>query len=404
MWFVGIDWSKKHLDYCLLQSDGAVAHRDRVDNTEKGFARLLSELGKHDISLESLAVSIESPHQRVVDFLLARKVAVYPVNPKSISDYRSSCKVSGSKSDTADAQLIATYLLHHHQSLRKWHCGSLESRKLKLLLNDRDQLVTEKVRLENQLRETLDSYYPQATAAFRSVSCKSMLTFLSRYPTFEVTAENKEEDWIEFLNEMRIYNPTSREKFIAAMGQPEISIDKPIAQTKSMLTLALVKQLAAIVNALAEYNEMIETLIVNSSDGQRFRSLPGVDVILAAKLLAAIGTDRNRFSSANELQALFGTAPYTKQSGRHRGVSFRQACDRKLRAALNQMALSSLTKSQWARSYYDRKRKEGKRSHHAFRCLANLWVRVIFSMWKKHTQYDQNKHLASIAKHQLAQA
>ena len=74
-----------------------------------------------------------------------------------------------------------------------------------------------------------------------------------------------------------------------------------------------------------------------------------------------------------------------------------------MRATLHQMALASLRCSIWARKYFDKKRKEGKKASHALRCLANLWLKVIFAIWKNYTNYDENLHLASIARHQLAQ-
>jgi hypothetical protein len=74
-----------------------------------------------------------------------------------------------------------------------------------------------------------------------------------------------------------------------------------------------------------------------------------------------------------------------------------------MRTALSQMALASLKNSAWAKSYYQRKRQEGKKVYHALRCLANLWLKVIFAMWKHKTMYDENLHLASITRHQLTQ-
>ncbi len=74
-----------------------------------------------------------------------------------------------------------------------------------------------------------------------------------------------------------------------------------------------------------------------------------------------------------------------------------------MRTAQEQMALSSLRKSQWAKAYFDKKRKEGKKGSHAMRCLANLWLKVIFAIWKTKKVYSQDKHLAAIARHQISQ-
>ena len=118
MFFIGIDWAEKHLDFCIENLTGDVIKRGRVDNDDNGFNSMLHSIKKENIQLSQIAVAIESPHQHVVDFLLARGVDVYPVNPAAIHDYRKSRKPSGSKSDEADAQLIASYLREHHKTLR----------------------------------------------------------------------------------------------------------------------------------------------------------------------------------------------------------------------------------------------------------------------------------------------
>ncbi len=403
MFFIGIDWAEKHLDYCIENNSGDVIKRGRVDNDDNGFNSMLFSIGKENIQLSQIAVAIESPHQHVVDFLLARGVDVYPVNPAAIHDYRKSRKPSGSKSDEGDAQLIASYLREHHKSLRVWHLPAPKLRQLKLLVDDRDKIVTEKVRLQNQLRSTLRDYFPQAVDAFCDITCPTSLDFLDQFPTFEETEAKTDEDWQIFLDEHRVHNPNARQRFLSALKSKPITVDEVVANAKSLLTKTIVSQLRAITAALKEYHKRIEELLKEFSDGTLFRSLPGVDIILAVKLLVAIGTDRERFSNANELQSFFGTAPYTKSSGQYRSVHFRLACNKTMRAALGQMALASLRSSTWAKNYFSKKRKDGKKAHHALRCLANLWLKVIFAIWKNRTEYDETKHLASIARHQLTQ-
>jgi hypothetical protein len=55
----------------------------------------------------------------------------------------------------------------------------------------------------------------------------------------------------------------------------------------------------------------------------------------------------------------------------------------------------------WAREYYDKKRSQGKSHHEAVRALANIWVRIIFAMWKNYKQYDESIFIASKTKHSL---
>jgi transposase len=402
VFFTGIDWSEKHLDFCL-KNNGDVILRNRVDNDDNGFNSLLQSFAQRNIAFHDIAVAIESPHQRIVDFLLGRGIAVYPVNPTAVYEYRKSRKISGSKSDAADAELIADYLREHHQHLRVWRLCEGELRQMKLMLEDRDKVVQHKVRLQNQLRSTLIDYFPQAIKAFADLTCKTALDFLTHFPSFSATQEKTEEEWNQFLDQNRFFHPQARKRFFSALTEGPIEVDDAVVCAKSFFVTTMVEQLKIVVASLKEYDKQIALLLSGFSDGDRFRSLPGVDVILAAKLLVSIGDDRERFSQANELQSFFGTAPYTKGSGQYRSVHFRFACNKGMRAALEQMALVSIRCSSWAKSYYERKRKEGKKAHHALRCLANCWLKVIFAIWKNQTEYDETKHLASIAQHQLNQ-
>jgi len=366
MWFLGIDWAEKHLDFCLENPLGNVVIRSRVENSDYGFNSMLNLISQQNVSLTDVVVAIESPHQRVVDFLL-----VYPVNPKAVYDYRKSRFPSGSKSDTADAQLLSDYLREHHAHLRVWRLAEGELRQLSLLVEDRDKLVTEKVRLQNQIRSTLLGYFPQAIEAFSDLTTQTAIEFLSLFPTFESTQGRTEADWKTRKDEQRCFHPQARQRFLSAMKLKPIKNDEPVVKAKSLFVTTIVRQLKIVVRSLTEYNQQIETLLNKFDDGNRFRSLPGVDIILAAKLLVAFFPARERFASACELQTFFGTAPYTKGSGQYRSVHFRLACHKGMRAACKQMAIASLRSSTWAKSYFTRKRKEGKRAYHALRCLAN---------------------------------
>jgi transposase len=403
MGFLGIDWAEKHLDYCVENQSGDVLYRGRIDNNETGFAKMLARTTQLGLTSEQIHAAIESPHQPVVDFLIAREVTVYPLNPASISDYRKSLKSSGSKSDTADAQLIASYVRLHHGKLRAWKLSEPELRQLKLLLSDRDKIMTEKVKLQNQLRGTLLGYFPQAVEAFSDLSSKTALGFLTQYPSPQNIPNKNEQQWKDFLDKHRVFHPKARERFLTAIKSQGLTIDAAVASAKALFTSTMVSLLQSLKTALAVYQEQIDALFKGFDDSACFLSLPGVDVILGAKLLVGIGTDRQRFANAKELQAFFGTAPYTKRSGQYRSVRFRFACHKGMRTALYQMAFASLGNSQWAKSYFAKKRKEGKRASHAMRCLSNLWLKVIFAMWKDKTVYIEEKHLAAVTRHQLSQ-
>jgi len=226
MYPVGIDWSEKYLDYCIKNEIDDTIKRGRVDNNEDGFNNLMKSFLDSNIKLTDIAVAIESPHQLVVDFLLARGISVYPVNPTAVRNYRKSHKLSGSKSDESDAELIASYLFVHYKTLRVWKLSEPKLRQLKLLVSDRDKVVEEKVRLQNQLRSALLNYFPQALLAFGDITCETALDFLYKFPTYQAIEGQKEEYWKLFLDSHRVFNPKARQRFFSAIKSKQRTIDE----------------------------------------------------------------------------------------------------------------------------------------------------------------------------------
>ncbi|RKN05495.1 IS110 family transposase [Streptomyces radicis] len=87
-----------------------------------------------------------------------------------------------------------------------------------------------------------------------------------------------------------------------------------------------------------------------------------------------------------------GVAPVTKASGRHRGVSYRWACNKRLRTAMTTFAGNSRFDSPWAADIYRRARDRGMDHPQAVRVLARAWIRVIHRCWLNHQPYNPAKH------------
>jgi len=119
---------------------------------------------------------------------------------------------------------------------------------------------------------------------------------------------------------------------------------------------------------------------------------------------AELGDAVDRWASWQHLQGHSGVVPVTRRSGRHQGVAFGFACNLHLRRALHQFAFCSLKCSEWARAYYDRYRQRGHRHHAALRALAAKWLKIIFVLWRRQVAYDENDHLATMARQHLRQA
>ena len=356
---------------------------------------------EHQTDTQESIVGLENPRSRLADFLTQRGYTVVLTNPNAISSYRKSRTPSKAKSDEADAQLIADYIREHHKSLRCIQIPEETTRELSLLLEDRDRLVQQKVRFSNQLTNTLKEYFPQAIDAFGAIDNKCTIQFLQRVDTFAQVKSLSGKKLEKLLQECGVHRKDSKERFHRAMGKPISHVSQAVVNAKVRLKNILVTHLQLLIQQIQEYETQIKSLMDNIPNGHIFRSLPGADYILGAKLLVIYST--RDFHNASEAQQLFGTAPYTSISGQSRYVGFRKGASKFGRNTFQQLARGSVKSSSWASKQYVKKRNQGKGSHHAFRCLANTWVKITFAMWRSKTPYDESKHLASIASHIINQ-
>ena len=409
MFFIGIDLSDKDFHACMTDDSGNKVSASWFDFNDDGFYSFIQWLKrwlkKHQLNSDSYTdnciIGLENPRSRLVDFLNQRQYTIVSVNPNATARYRESRFPSGAKSDSGDAGLIADYIREHEKALKPIRIPEEKIRELMLLLEDRDRLVSQKVKLSNQLTHALKDYFPQALDAFGSIDNKCTLKFLKRIDTFQQVKALSAEQIQQLLKDCHCYQKKSKSRFIEAMKQRASHISPEIVRAKIILKNALVSHLILTIQHIEQYDELIKELMSRIPNGDIFTSLPGADYLLGAKILVLYAS--KDFSNANEAQAFYGTAPYTASSGKYRAVRFRKGCNKFGRNTFQQFACGSVKTSKWARKHYDIKKNQGKGYNHSVRCLANLWVKVTFAMWKHKTAYDEAKHMASVAIHIINQ-
>ena len=110
---------------------------------------------------------------------------------------------------------------------------------------------------------------------------------------------------------------------------------------------------------------------------------------MAPRLIAALGSQRERYQSAVEIQRYSGIAPVVASSGQQNWVQWRWSCPKFLRQTFHEWALDSIAYSEWAREYYQQQRAQGKRRNTVIRSFAFKWIRILFRCWKDRKSYDE---------------
>ncbi|MGH3099061.1 MAG: IS110 family transposase, partial [Streptosporangiales bacterium] len=390
--FVGIDWAATNHAVCVLNRDGRKVTAFAITHTAAGFAdlaRKLSKLGE----AEQVPVAIERPDGRLVDALLEAGHPVVPVKPNAIKTWREAEVLSGAKSDPGDAHVIADYLRVRIHRLRPAAPPSPQTKALRTVVRTRGDLVDARVAATNQLAALLDSHWPGAKAIFANIESAIALAFLTRYPTAASAASLTEKRLAAFCTKQGYSGKKPAAMLLARLRTaPAGTLDPITCEGVRAAVLAQVAVLIALNTAIKNLNRATAERMDTHPDAEVFQSFPRAGTINAAQILAEWGDAREAFDHPDAIAALAGITPVTKASGKHRGVSFRWACNKRLRLAITTFAANSRFNSPWAADIYDRARASGKDHPHATRILARAWLRVMWRCWQNATPYDPALH------------
>lgn len=391
--FVGVDWASRAHAACGLDPAGGRTEKFAIDHTEEGLDRLIARLGRLGDPAEVL-VAIERPDGIVVDRLLEAGHPVVPLKPAAVGAYRHAIQPSRAKSDPGDAWVIAEYARLTHHQLTPLHPFSDATRALRASTRTRTQLVRRRVRATNQLAAILDANWPGPRAAF-DLDSDIGVAFLRRYPTPESAAHLGPKRLESFLGRAGYSGGWQRspEQILTTLRSA------PTGVTRGLLTdgceavvTAHTEVLAGLRDTIKQLDRVIADQLAAHPDGVIFSSFPHSGKINAAQLLAEWGDTRGAYPSPDSVAALAGMTPVTRESGEHRAVLFRWACNKWLRDAMATFADNSRHGSPWAAEVY-RQAKHGRRSHpHAVRILGRAWIRVMWRCWIDHQPYDPTLH------------
>jgi transposase len=395
--FTGIDWAAASHAVCVMNAAGKIMAGFTVEHSADGITALIRRLARFG-DPGDMPIGIERPDGRLVDLLLEAGHPVVPVKPNAIKAWRDGEVLSGAKSDAGDAAVIAEYLRLRYHRLQPAVPYSDDTRALRTVARSRDDLVDMRVAAVNQLAALLDAHWPGARAIFADLESKIALEFLTAYPTPASAAH---------LGEKRIAAFCARHGYPGKRPAGQLLQrlrSAPAGTTSQALTTALrdavlaqVTVLKAITAAIRDLDRSVTVRLGEHPDGEIFTSLPRSGQINAAQMLAEWGDCRQAYDRPDAVAALAGVTPVTKESGKHRAVHFRWACNKRFRRAVTIFADNSRHASPRAASIYNGARAAGKDHPHAVRILARAWIRVIWRCWLDGVPYDPARHGAAAA-------
>jgi transposase len=390
--FVGIDWSERHHDVYLLDGEGRVLAKGRVPEGVDGVARVHEMVAAHADDPADVVVGIELDRGLLVGALVAAGYAVHAINPLSVDRYRDRHRTSGAKSDPGDAKVLAD-LVRTDRHLHRQVAGDSElAEAVKVLARAHQGLIWSRQRQLNQLRNALREFYPGALEAFGTdLASGDALAVLEIAPT---PAEGRSLSGSRIAAALRRAGRRRRiteraEEIRQALRSPQLQAPPVLARAYGDVVRSTVRIVAEMTTQIDSLAAELEASFEGHPDAEILSSLPGLGVVLGARVLAEFGDDPTRYADPKARKNYAGTSPITKASGRSRIALARFARNRRLADALEMWAFCSLSVSPGARRYYDAHRAKGQTNRRVLRSLANRWVGILHGCLRHRQPYSE---------------
>ena len=331
---IGIDSHKDSLAACLVDELGTPLDERTFSNDPGGHRALFAWVAagpEVTVGIEGSA-SFGAPAARS---LVAAGATVREVPPQLSRRERIGTRRAG-KSDPGDALAIARV------TLRETDLPPVRlldrTLELQLLVEAREDLVAEQTRVRNRLHADLRTLLPGYGAAAANLTA------------------------------------VRHQRMVGRSLRRLDGVQAELARAR----LARLRRLAT------EIGELTDRL-TDRVAGHPLLTLPGVGVLVAAKLIGETG-DIGRFRSADAFAALAGVAPIPASSGQTQHLRLNRGGNRQLNRALYMIALVQASHAGAGRDYIAKKRAEGKTGRDAIRALKRQLVRTVFRLLQEGTQ------------------
>lgn len=392
--WAGIDAGKAHHHCLLIDNGGNRLLSRKVANDEAALTELLTDVRALAAGREvlwatdlnrggaALLIGMLEAHNQTLIYIPGRTVY------HAARTYR-----GDGKTDAKDAAIIADQA-RMRRDLQPIRSGDQIGTDLRLLTSRRTDLVCDRTRALNRLSAVLLEYFPALEAAFDYAMVKAAVVLLTKYTTPAGIRRAGEARITTWLRNQGCYNAKSiASKAVAAAQAQRTSIQAQ--EVGAEIAAALARTVLYLHDEVHKLDQHIESRFREHQHAEILLSMPGFGAHLGAELLAATGGDVTAYDSAARFAGVAGLAPVPRDSGRISGNHHRpKRYDRRLLNTFYLAAQSAARYCPQSRTYYQRKRAEGKNHKQAVLALARRRLNVLWAMLRDNRPYQPTAQAA----------
>ncbi|WP_099042695.1 IS110 family transposase [Mycobacterium neglectum] len=377
--WAGVDVGREHHWVCVVDAAGAAVLSRKLVNDEQSIRELIAEvdeLGPQvswtvDLTMTyaTLLLTVLTDLGKSVRYLAGRAVW------QASTVYRG----GESKTDAKDARVIADQSRMRGEDLPVLHPDDDLVTELRMLTAHRADLVADRTRTINRLRQQLIAVCPALERVAELSSDRGWAVLLSRYQRPKAIRQSGISRLTKFLADAGVRNASAIAVAAVSAAKAQ-TVKMPGEEVAATLVAELAQGVIALDDRIKTTDADIEGRFRRHPLAEVITSMPGIGFRLGAEFLAAVG-DPALIGSADQLAAWAGLAPVSRDSGTRTGnLHTPKRYSRRLRRVMYMSALTSIRCDDHSRAYYQRKREEGKRPIPATICLARRRTNVLYAL------------------------
>ncbi|QIZ01332.1 IS110 family transposase [Streptomyces sp. S1D4-11] len=362
----------------VIDTDGIKVLSRRVPNNEAELLELIADV--LDLSQDvTWAIDLNAGGAALLIALLVNHGQRLLYIPGRTVHHASGSYRGDGKTDAKDAYVIADQA-RMRRDLHTLAVGDEIAVDLRILTARRYDLAADRTRAINRLRAQLLEYFPALERAFDYSTSKASLMLLTGYQTPAALRRVGKNRLAAWLKNRKVRN--SDAIAAAAVGAAEAQHTAvPGENLAAAMVAKLAKEVMAFDEEIAETDALIEGRFREHRHAEVILSMPGMGPLLSAEFIAITGGDMDAFGTSDRLAGVAGLAPVPRDSGRISGNLHRPR--RYSRRLLRVFCISAQVAARWcpvSRTFYERKRGEGKGHKQAILALARRRLNVLWAL------------------------
>lgn len=377
--WAGVDVGKEHHWVVVVDDTGTVKLSRKLVNDEQPIRTLVDEIGAMAERV-SWAVDLTTVYAALLLTVLADAgKSVRYLAGRAVWQASGTYRGGEAKTDAKDARVIADQSRMRGADLPVLHPHDDLITELRMLTAHRADLVADRTRTINRLRQQLVAVCPALERVAQLTQDRGWVVLLSRYLRPKAIRQSGLSRIMKTLADAGVRNASTIAEAAVTAAKTQ-TVRLPGEDVAAALVVELAQGVISLDDRIKATDADIEGRFRRHPLAEVITSIPGIGFRLGAEFLAAVG-DPTLIGSADQLAAWAGLAPVPRDSGKRTGrLHTPQRYSRRLRRVMYMSALTAIRCDPHSRTYYQRKRDEGKRPIQATICLARRRTNVLYAL------------------------